>query len=501
MSGIAISGTDAGNYTANTTDTATANILALAITVKAAPDSKIYDGTTSSTATPTITAGNLQGTDTIGLAQSFADKNAGTAKTLTPTGMVNDGNGGNNYSVTFVDDNTGVIFARALTVTADNKTRPYGEANPPLTATYTGFASGENMDNSGVTGSPSLMTMASGTSPLGHYPITVALGTLTSANYSFSAFVDGTFTVTVFESTGDPGISKIESHGSNVTLTVHTDSNDWCSVIAADGSPVAGWRVLDTVTSAPPNYVFMDSDSISSLSSRFYRVVIASAGVITTNLNTYAVYVKPMVTGSWSRLSMPLEVDPSNRLDSVLGEQLAHGLYGDDNNGDRLYAMNAEGGWHTLRLNSSHQWTSNGVPVALELNPCQGYWIKRMSGGVNATAIYTGMMRTNTQTMAFRGKDWHLVAWPFAAPRTQAQGSVPGWGFAASGAKKGSSGMTADQLTVGDGANTVTLFLNTDGYWYRSGATTPAWDVTLRAGEAYYYYHNGTGFNWTITQE
>ena len=42
----------------------------------------------------------------------------GTSKTLTPAGSVSDGNGGNNYTVTFVTDTTGVITARAITVTA-----------------------------------------------------------------------------------------------------------------------------------------------------------------------------------------------------------------------------------------------------------------------------------------------------------------------------------------------------------------------------------------------
>ena len=49
----------------------------------------------------------------------------GTGKTLTASGAVTDGNSGNNYNVTFVDDTTGVITAKELTVTgitADDKT-------------------------------------------------------------------------------------------------------------------------------------------------------------------------------------------------------------------------------------------------------------------------------------------------------------------------------------------------------------------------------------------
>ena len=39
--------------------------------------------------------------------------------------MVNDGNGGNNYTYTFVADSTGVITAEALTITAVTNTKTY----------------------------------------------------------------------------------------------------------------------------------------------------------------------------------------------------------------------------------------------------------------------------------------------------------------------------------------------------------------------------------------
>jgi hypothetical protein len=501
VSGISIAGTDAANYSANNTASTTANIAGRMLAVTATGVNKGYDGTTDATVT---LADNRVAGDVLAAsysAASFADKNVGAAKSVSVSGISIAGTDAGNYTANNSASTTGVITPRLLTVTADNKTRIFGAANPPLTATYSGFVSGENLGNSGVTGSPGLSTLATGTTPPGNYPITVTLGTLAAANYAFLTFVDGALTVAVLESAGAPGIAKIESAGGNVVLTMHVESNEWCSVIAADGAPVDNWRVLDTLTSAPPNYIFTDSDVVSTVSSRFYRVVIAHDGIVSTNLATYAVYVKPMVTGSWYRVSMPIEVDPANRMDSGLGEQLAHGLYGDNASGDRLYAMNSAGGWDTLRLNGNRQWTTNGVPVALGINPCQGFWIKRMSGGVNARAVYTGMTRTNAQSMVFREKDWHLVAWPFATSQRQDQGTVPGWGFAASGAKKGASGMAADQLIVGDGTNAASLFLNTDGNWYRAGATTPAWDVALRPGEACYYYHSGSGFTWTATQE
>ena len=78
-----------------------------AITVTAATSTKGYDGTTSSTATPTITAGSLATGDTAAFTETFDTRNVGTGKTLTAAGSVNDGNGGNNYAVTFAANTTG----------------------------------------------------------------------------------------------------------------------------------------------------------------------------------------------------------------------------------------------------------------------------------------------------------------------------------------------------------------------------------------------------------
>ena len=85
-----------------------------------------------------------------------------------------------------------------LLVTADNKTRPAGAANPPLTSTITGFVHGDAA--SVVTGVPLLSTTATAASAVGSYPIVIAPGTLTAANYAFSP-VGGTLTVTINHAT------------------------------------------------------------------------------------------------------------------------------------------------------------------------------------------------------------------------------------------------------------------------------------------------------------
>ena len=86
------------------------------------------------------------------------------------------------------------VARKALTVTADDKTREWDQPNA-FTATITGFVNGESA--SVLTGSPSLTSTATQASAPGTYSIVAALGTLASDNYSFPTFNNGTLTVTI----------------------------------------------------------------------------------------------------------------------------------------------------------------------------------------------------------------------------------------------------------------------------------------------------------------
>ncbi len=195
VSGLTLTGPAAGNYVLSTSSTsAVASVAPRPLTITAAPVSKVYDGTTLSTMLPAITIGGLVAGDIGAFSQSFADKNAGLSKTLIPSGSVNDGNGGANYSLSFVGANLGTITTRLLMVSADDQTSQYGAKIPTLTASYAGFATGETLGNSGISGSPTLATTATSSSLPGVYPITIAQGSLSAANYSFS-LVSGIATI------------------------------------------------------------------------------------------------------------------------------------------------------------------------------------------------------------------------------------------------------------------------------------------------------------------
>ena len=160
------------------------------LTVTATANTKTYDGTTSAVAIPTVTG--LHGFDAVtALAETYDTQNTGTGKTINVSAyIVNDGNGGSNYTVTAIASSAGVINPATLTVTADDKSKMCGQTNPVLTASYAGFISGENTN---VLTSPAVLnTTATINSTAGEYPITA--GGASAANYTVT-YTDGTLTV------------------------------------------------------------------------------------------------------------------------------------------------------------------------------------------------------------------------------------------------------------------------------------------------------------------
>jgi hypothetical protein len=158
------------------------------ITVTAVSNTKVYDGTTSSTGTPSI-AGSLVTGDAAGFIQTFDNQHVGTGKTLTPSGAVDDGNSGLNYSVTFVPVTTGTINKALLTVTANNQTLFMGGTDPAYTSSYSGFMAGET---SAVLDAAPVCGVFSPHNAVGTYPITCSGAA--DNDYSFS-YVNGTLTV------------------------------------------------------------------------------------------------------------------------------------------------------------------------------------------------------------------------------------------------------------------------------------------------------------------
>ena len=102
-----------------------------------------------------------------------------------------------NYTINYVAG-TLTVTPYTLTVTADNQSRAYGDANPTLTGSLVGLENGDNI-------TASFSTAATATDSVGTYPITVTLsdpdGKL--ANYTVTTN-NGTLTITAARSPSPP---------------------------------------------------------------------------------------------------------------------------------------------------------------------------------------------------------------------------------------------------------------------------------------------------------
>ncbi len=140
VTGYTVNDGNGGKDYTVTTATATGTITPAALTIAATTDSKVYNGTTTSSKAPT--ASTLYDGDTVSGTQAFTSKNVlGTGgSTLVVTGYtINDGNGGNDYTVTAVVTATGTITPAALTISATTDSKVYDgtttSANTPTTST------------------------------------------------------------------------------------------------------------------------------------------------------------------------------------------------------------------------------------------------------------------------------------------------------------------------------------------------------------------------------
>jgi trimeric autotransporter adhesin len=154
VTGLSLLGGSAGNYQLASTSisgplgTILAKTLSiLGITAK----NKVYDGTTTAAvnAESAMFSGKISGDDVSlnsgTLSANFTDKNVGAGKAITVSGFSLSGADANNYSLDTgsFTGTTANITQRALTVSADAKTKTYGAADPTFTYTYGALATGD----------------------------------------------------------------------------------------------------------------------------------------------------------------------------------------------------------------------------------------------------------------------------------------------------------------------------------------------------------------------
>ncbi len=166
--GFGLGGEAAGDYAlASTTLTTSADITALGINANFTADDKDYDGTTAATVTSRTLSGFISGDDVhlVGGAATFGSKDAGVNRTVTLTGASLLGEDAANYAlIDPTPTTTATIFPRKLFISASDKSKTYGNANPPFTGSISGIQADEDI-------TLSFTTAATAASGVGTYAI------------------------------------------------------------------------------------------------------------------------------------------------------------------------------------------------------------------------------------------------------------------------------------------------------------------------------------------
>ncbi len=254
------------------------------LTVTADLKNKVY-GTADPALTYQITSGALKSGDNLsGSLTRVAGESVGTY-------AIQQGSltAGSNYNLSFVGSSL-TIGPAALTLTANDKQRAYGAANPLFDGTLTGVVAGD-----GITASYS--TSATASSSVGAYPIIPALNDPNHklGNYAVT-ITNGTLTVGPVTLTVKADNKSMTYGGAVPTLTATiTGFVNGESVTVLSGSPA----LLTPASSASGAGTYAITVGLGSLAATNYTFAFAG-GTLTINKATLTVIAdnKTMVSGS-----------------------------------------------------------------------------------------------------------------------------------------------------------------------------------------------------------
>jgi len=226
--GYTISEADAGNYTL-TQPTLSADITAKELTITGLTgDDKVYDNKASATASGTASLLGVEENDDVSLGGTpdftFASSNVGTGITINTTGYTISGADAGNYTLT-QPTLSADITAKVLTITADDKSKGFGEADPALTVSYTGFVNDGDQDDLSGTLSISRATGEAANT----YAITAS--GLTATNYAIT-YVAGTFTI------ASKSITSADITTATIADLVYTGQAQTPTLAVKDGTTV-----------------------------------------------------------------------------------------------------------------------------------------------------------------------------------------------------------------------------------------------------------------------
>ena len=256
------------NYTGSATGTLVVSPIALTVTGIAAAN-KPYDGKTTATITGTPALVGVIGGDAVTIAGTpagtFKNKNVGNNKPVTVTGLSWGDADAGNYTLS-VPTLSASITPAPLVVSADNKTRAFGTANPPFTGTIIGLQAGDSI-------TATYNCSATITSPAGPYPIVPLLVDPANdlANYNVT-LNNGTLTIMSLEL--KLGELAFDTRHFGLSIATEVGLKYTLEYTVSLTAPV--WAPVKTVTGN--GSVLPLDDANASDAARFYRVRVEPEG-------------------------------------------------------------------------------------------------------------------------------------------------------------------------------------------------------------------------------
>ena len=207
------------------------------MTVTAQTDTKVYNRSVSSSVAPIVTG--IFSPDVVGTAptQTYDTWNVGTGKTMTATDLViNDGFGGNDYTISYVTNTTGVITTKAVTVTAQPDTKIYDRSvSSSVSPVVTGIIS---PDYASTSPHQTYDTWNVGTSKTMTASVLIIYDGFGGNNYTISYVTNTNGVITPLGITGNFTVNATKVYDGNTSAVILTETLN--GVISPDNVSLSG---------------------------------------------------------------------------------------------------------------------------------------------------------------------------------------------------------------------------------------------------------------------
>ena len=212
-----------------------------------------------------------------------------------------------NYVITALDGSL-TINPAPLTVIALNQTVTYGSNLPSLTYKLTGLLNGD-VPTTAASGVPDFTTTASSHSNIGQYPLTVAAGRMTAANYRLQ-FVPGmVFIVAAPLAVSADNLSKFE--GASLPTLTYTGTG-WVNGDSFASASTGAPSISSIANSKSPAGSYPIVLVISSLHASNYQILLKNGTLAVT---------KQLIAGKTKPQPAPLPVVTRNMAPAILHAQ------------------------------------------------------------------------------------------------------------------------------------------------------------------------------------